>query len=190
MEVCIIDCDDSFTLNISDYLSQCLVSVKILHYKEATLEYLLPYQGIVLSPGPKKPSNIPILYQILDKFQDTKHILGICLGHQAIGEYYGHEVVKSHFPVHGIPKEIRSNDDEIFKNMPDKWSAMRYNSLTVKPKIDSPLVQICHDEFGDIMGFKHSKKSIYSFQFHPESIGTPFGIILFQNWVNQLNNKK
>lgn len=187
MRVCIIDCEDSYTLNIADYLRTCGAAVDIIPYDHIGSEpNLLTYNGIVFSPGPKKPNDVPILFDLIDRYKSQIPLLGICLGHQVIGAYFGHEIIRSQFPMHGVPVIIQKMGDMIFEGIENPFYAMRYNSLTVSQKEDSDLNIICRDPFHDIMGFRHKKFPIYSFQFHPESVGCPQGIKIMRNWISNL----
>ena len=183
-----LDCDDSYTNNISDYLQQCGLELDLIHYSQFDISSQFQYVAIVLPPGPKAPKDIPILYNIIDKYKTKTNILGICLGHQAIGEYFGHKLSISYQPLHGVSTEIFHNQDAIFNsmNMPS-FLAMRYNSLTIEDCSSSDLEVICRDKNQEIMGLKHRFLPIYSFQFHPESVGTPQGMNLFQNWTKFIN---
>jgi anthranilate synthase/aminodeoxychorismate synthase-like glutamine amidotransferase len=185
VKIALLDCEDSYTYNIYDYLAQLGVEIEMIHYSNIKIESLIIYLAIILPPGPKSPADLPILFDIIDMYKSRIPILAICLGHQAIGSYFGHKIVQSNYPTHGISIRIDIESSDTIFNQIDSanFMAMRYNSLTVKENNSSELDIICRDEFGDIMGFKHRAFPIYSFQFHPESIGTPQGIILFQNWL-------
>lgn len=183
MSILLLDCEDSFTNNLYDYLSQLGTQVDIVHHSVVSIDELAIYQAIVLSPGPNAPNDLPILFKIIQVAEGKIPILGVCLGHQAIGIYYGHSLTKSSNPLHGISKRIILDKSSIFDglNQENFW-AMRYNSLTILDKENSPLEVLCRDENGEIMGMKHREHNIYSFQFHPESIGTPQGLALLYNW--------
>lgn len=189
MRLALIDCDDSFTLNIYDYLCQCHFRVDIVHHNNVEINALSSFHAIVLSPGPNSPLDLPILFDILNRYASIIPILGICLGHQAIGMYYGHELIASPNPMHGIPVKLYLEEDEIYHEI-DKQSflAMRYNSLAVNDSSDSELQVIARDDKGEIMAYRHKKHLIYSFQFHPESVGTVEGIKLFSNWKRIIEN--
>jgi anthranilate synthase/aminodeoxychorismate synthase-like glutamine amidotransferase len=185
VKILLLDCEDSYTYNIYDYLAQLGLIIDFIHYSKIELESIKNYQAIILPPGPKAPNDLPILFDIIDRYKSSIPILGICLGHQAIGSYFGHAIVKSNNPVHGYTVKLYDvKYGDIFDSIDiEHFLVMRYNSLTVVENDFSELEIICKDEFGDIMGFKHREYPIYSFQFHPESIGTPQGILLFQNWL-------
>lgn len=189
MKIGLIDCDDSYTLNIADYLRQCHANVEVINHADTSVESLIEkdFNAIVLSPGPKSPAGVPLLFDLIRYFETRIPILGICLGHQAIGLHYGMKIVHSEFPIHGSPVEIEFAEDPIFKNIEKPFFGMRYNSLTMRSEDISPLEVTCRDIHGEIMGFKHKSFPIYSFQFHPESIGTPQGLTLFQNWINLIS---
>lgn len=183
----LIDCDDSYTLNIYDYLMQCGLEVDVINHKEVSLDKIEEYDTLVLSPGPNTPNEVPVLFEIIKKFSGCKPILGICLGHQAIGMYYGHSLTSSHIPMHGISVKISTTKSPVFHNIDTgNLMVMRYNSLAIVDKENSELEVIARDEAGEIMAFKHKKHNIFSFQFHPESVGTPQGLKLIENWKNQL----
>lgn len=192
LKICLVDFDDSYTLNLADYLRQSGSEVQVLDHQETNVSSLKAcnYNAIVLSPGPGNPSDIPLIHQIVEYHQSEIPILGICLGHQGIGLHYGHLVKRSKHPIHGIPVKIIWDQDLIFENIKAPFYAMRYNSLTVNESNSSPLKIICRDEYNDIMGFRHLTFPIYSFQFHPESIGTPQGMLLLQNWLQYVRNYK
>ena len=184
MRVLLIDCEDSYTLNIYDYLMQCDVDVDIVLHQNVIICEIRIYDALVLSPGPKSPSEIPLLTEVIMQYNRQLPILGICLGHQAIGMYFGHELIKSKLPMHGISVKITLAENPIFHNIDTgNFIAMRYNSLAIAENEGSELEVIGRDEFGEIMAFQHRTLPIYSFQFHPESIGTPDGLNLFQNWI-------
>jgi anthranilate synthase/aminodeoxychorismate synthase-like glutamine amidotransferase len=190
--IALIDCDDSYTLNIADGLRRCHAQVEVISHRQVSIEFLdsNSFDAIVLSPGPKKPQELTILNKIIADFEAKIPMLGICLGHQAIGLHYGCSIEKSAFPIHGVPVKIDFKDDPIFKSIDEPFYAMRYNSLTLRQHNENNLSIVCTDEYGDIMGLKHEIYPIYSFQFHPESIGTPQGIKLFENWISLVSNYK
>ncbi|MBL7790070.1 MAG: aminodeoxychorismate/anthranilate synthase component II [Chitinophagales bacterium] len=189
MNALLLDCDDSYTLNIYDYLKQCGLVVDVINCRDIILDKILVYDTIVLSPGPNSPVDVPVLFGIIEKFAGYKPILGICLGHQAIGMYYGHTLVQSHNPIHGISVKISNRDDAIFHNIDtENLMVMRYNSLALQDKKESELHVIARDEAGEIMAVRHKRHNIYGIQFHPESVGTPQGLKLIENWKKQLHN--
>lgn len=192
MRVLLVDCDDSFTLNISDYLKISGVDVSVINHANIKIEDLdsYNYSAIVLSPGPNRPEDIPVLNKIISKYYNNKPILGICLGHQALGMYFGYELGASKAPMHGISVLLKCSIDPIFEGIDSaNFYAMRYNSLAISiPPPSTEFTAICFIENGEIMGCKHGKYPIYSFQFHPESIGTPQGLQLLKNWVKIIEN--
>lgn len=188
VRVLLIDCEDSFTLNIANLFRKYAIQVDVISHDKLDINSILKYNGIILSPGPKEPNDIPILDSIIEQFKSSIPILGICLGHQAIGIHFKHQLIKSSFPMHGLsPKVTILHNHDIFKTIDrDSLTAMRYNSLTIAPSSNSELSISCIDENGEIMGFTHPSLPIIGFQFHPESIGTFQGEILLKNWINFL----
>ncbi len=144
------------------------------------------FDGLVLSPGPKKPSDAGLLMQLIDAFHDKKPILGICLGHQGIGEYFGAELVKSSLPMHGKTSEVYHNHSLLFNNIPSPFEAMRYHSLILKNLDTSPLIATSFTNNKEIMSLSHKTLPIHGVQFHPESILTPFGLHMLNNWLKSI----
>lgn len=186
MRILIVDCDDSFTMNIYDSIATYDVDVEVINHKEIRLTSIssIPYDGIVLSPGPNEPNHIPILNDLINHYKHSIPILGICLGHQALGIHFGYELKPSKEPMHGISVPIICSPDTIFEGIDcSDFQVMRYNSLALVQGDSSDFYPICSLKNGEIMGCKHAQFPIYSFQFHLESIGTPQGSILIRNWV-------
>lgn len=166
---------------------QCGLEVDVINHRNISLDKIEKYDTIVLSPGPNSPKEVPIQFDIIKNFAGRKPILGICLGHQAIGMHYGHALTQSKEPMHGISVKISTTVNPIFHNIDvENLVVMRYNSLAIADKENSELEVIARDEAGEIMAFKHKTYNLFSFQFHPESVGTPQGLQLIKNWKKQL----
>lgn len=187
MNLAVIDCYDSFTYNLVHYLEQMASSVECIRNDRVDIDSLHKFDGIVLSPGPGLPSETKNLYGIIESWGKTKPILGICLGHQAIGTFFGLELVNMPMVHHGInrPTVVVNGEEHLFKGLPLEFLSARYHSWVVdKPKNESALQVIALDVDGNIMGLSHRKHNIKGVQFHPESILTEHGFRILKNWVD------
>ena len=185
----LLDNYDSFTYNLYDYLLQLHSEVVVYRNDEiscAEIEQLNP-QGIIISPGPKTPNEAGITMNVVAQFHDKIPLLGICLGHQALGMFFGAQLVKSDYPVHGKTSLIQHNDDALFQHINNPFEAMRYHSLYLAELEKTPLQIIATTNDNIPMAIKHATLPLYGLQFHPESILTPDGLTLLRNWM-QLNN--
>lgn len=187
----LIDNYDSFTYNLKDYLEQAGLSIEVYRNDEISLEAIRAgsYKAIILSPGPGKPSEVPILNQCIDYCLECDvPLLGICLGHQAIGEYFGLKTIKAPLPVHGKTDLIHFEENHpVFKAIDSPTEVMRYHSLVVSGEHEA-LRQIATNEEGINMAMEHKSKPIFSLQFHPESILTKEGLRMLKNWVTVYTN--
>ncbi len=188
MRILLIDNYDSFTYNLYDYLLRCGVEVIVVRNDEWTLAEFkaFDFDGLVISPGPSRPADAGIMNQVLAYFYDKKPVLGICLGHQAIGEFFGAELVKARLPVHGKTSVIQHDGQGIFKDLPREFQVMRYHSLILKDLEGIPLQATAFTYEGEIMGLRHSFLPISGVQFHPESILTEYGLPLLNNWLESI----
>lgn len=180
----ILDNYDSFTLNLVDYFEQMDIAC-IVKQNDVTLSELdqLSFQGIVLSPGPGTPSESGILMKVIEKYHQTHPILGICLGHQAIGQFFGADIMKAHAPVHGKTNNIQHSEDQIFNGIPQNFNVVRYHSL-ILGNLPNQIEKIAFDNSrGEIMAIRHNSLPIRGLQFHPESILTEYGMQILRNWV-------
>lgn len=148
----------------------------------------LQFSSIVISPGPGTPAQSGILMEFIHQYHAKVPILGICLGHQALGQYFGASLVKAEKPMHGKTSMISTqNDAYIFKNLPSQMQVMRYHSLVLED-LKSPLKITAETELKEIMAFQHCTLPIAGLQFHPESILTPNGIVMLKNWFQYIEN--
>ncbi len=180
----LLDNYDSFTYNLYDYLSQLGAGVIVKRNDEISIQQIkdMSPAAIVISPGPKKPADAGITLEIIHHFKNESPILGICLGYQAIGEYFGAKLIKSPVPVHGKPSVITHSGDSIFNGVPEEFSVMRYHSLNIENI--PPLLEIiaATKTTSEPMAVKHLTLPVYGLQFHPESILTPQGMLILRNW--------
>jgi anthranilate synthase/aminodeoxychorismate synthase-like glutamine amidotransferase len=188
MHVFLLDNYDSFTFNLYDYLLQTGVKCTVMRndvFHPADLADL-DIQGIVLSPGPKRPANAGCMMEVIDMFHQTVPILGICLGHQAIGEYFGAPLVKARVPMHGKTSPVLHNNHWLFEGIPNPFQAMRYHSLLLESLDRTPLECIARTEENEIMALNHASLPLLGVQYHPESILTEYGFTMIQNWVRHI----
>jgi anthranilate synthase component 2 len=186
-KVLILDNYDSFTYNLV-HLVEKLMHVKIDVFKndQIGLDDIANYDKIILSPGPGLPDEAGILKATIKQYATTKSILGVCLGHQAIGEVFGARLVNLDTVFHGVSNEISITDtnEKLFKGLGDKITVGRYHSWVID-RITFPdeLTITAVDEFENIMGIRHKNYDIRGVQFHPESIMTPDGEKIISNWL-------
>ena len=190
MKILLIDNYDSFTFNLYHYISSLKISVDVFRNDKITDKEILKkkYNKIVISPGPGNPNQAGNCIKIVRSLYKKIPILGVCLGHQIIGQAFGSKIVQANKLMHGKTSLIISKKIGILKNAPKKFDATRYHSLIIDKKtISKDLVITAETSEGIIMGIKHKKYNIHGVQFHPESIKTPIGIKLLKNFINYKN---
>ncbi|MEP6569795.1 MAG: aminodeoxychorismate/anthranilate synthase component II [Acidobacteriota bacterium] len=184
--ILVIDNYDSFTYNLVQYLGELGEQILVRRNDEITLEKIeadLPSR-ILISPGPGRPAEAGISLQLISHFAGRVPILGVCLGHQAIGEVFGGRVVRASQVVHGKVSEVTHDGKSIFDGLDSPFKAGRYHSLVVdRESLPACLEVSAETEDGVIMGLRHREKRIEGVQFHPESILTPEGKQLLRNFV-------
>jgi para-aminobenzoate synthetase component 2 len=184
--ILVIDNYDSFTYNLVQYLGELGATVVVRRNDELTLAELeeqLP-QRILISPGPGRPADAGIAPGVIKRFAGRVPILGVCLGHQAIGEVFGGRVVRARSVMHGKASEIVHDGKTVFRNLASPFSAGRYHSLIVERESLPPCLEISAEtRDGVIMGLRHREQPIEGVQFHPESILTPAGKGLLANFL-------
>ncbi len=186
--ILIIDNYDSFTYNLVQYLGEMNVELNIVRNDKITLDEIrkLRPEAIVISPGPCKPKEAGVSVPLIKEFYKEIPILGVCLGHQSIGEAFGGDVVKAPSVVHGKTSEILHEGKGIFNSIPNRFLATRYHSLVIAPKtMPNELEVTAKTEDGVVMGVQHKQYPIFGVQFHPESIATQHGKILLRNFVEK-----
>ena len=147
--------------------------------------------GIVISPGPKSPLEAGLSLEIIDKFKDKLPILGICLGHQCIGHYFGGKVIKGNEPIHGKISYIKHNNSDLFKDIKDGLRITRYHSLIIdKNSLPDELIVTSESKDNVIMGIKHREFKIYGLQFHPEAEMTEEGHKILKNFIEITKENK
>ncbi len=186
MDILIIDNYDSFTYNLVHFLEPMVKKTEVRRSDEISAETINNYGRIVYSPGPGLPSESKIMYEILQKWGKQVPILGICLGHQAIVEFFGGSLTNLEDPLHGrnIQSYQTNGSDLIFRSVPTIFDTGRYHSWGVKQAdLPSVLQPTAMDRNGYVMGFKHHMYNIRGLQFHPESVLTPQGKTMLKNWI-------
>lgn len=186
--ILLIDNYDSFTYNLYQLIGSINPDIKVIRNDERTvneIENLRP-SHLIISPGPGYPKNAGICEDVIQKLKGTVPILGVCLGHQAICEAFGGRIGHAERLMHGKKSNIHiANGNDLFKGLPPIIEGARYHSLIAqKLSLPDELLVIAEDDNGEIMGIKHRDYEIYGVQFHPESILTPKGSIIIQNFLN------
>jgi|SRR5579875_17695 anthranilate synthase/aminodeoxychorismate synthase-like glutamine amidotransferase len=184
----LIDNYDSFTYNLYQYLAQLGANVSVYRNDEVTLEQIEAMQPahIVISPGPCTPNEAGLSCSIIATFGPRIPILGVCLGHQAIGQVYGGRVIHAPALMHGKTSQIHHRGEGIFKNLPIPFEANRYHSLIVeRSSLPDELEITAETADGLIMGLRHCTYPVEGVQFHPESILTPVGKDLLRNFLER-----
>ncbi|SRR6056297_1508182 len=185
MKILIVDNFDSFTFNLVHILEQFAAEVYVKRNNQIDMDELKEIDKIVFSPGPGLPSDVKIMYQIINAYKEYKPILGVCLGHQAIAHFFGAQLLNMKEVSHGRQKATQIiKSDYIFKNIPAEFNSGRYHSWIVdKNDFPAELEVTSVDSENNIMSVKHKIYDIRSVQFHPESIMTEYGIEILKNWV-------
>lgn len=186
--VVMIDNYDSFTYNLVQYLGQLGAEVKVFRNDQVDLPGLeaLPLSHLVISPGPCTPKEAGVSVAAIRHFAGRVPILGVCLGHQAIGAAFGGEVVRASRLMHGKTSLIYHDGRDLFQGLPNPFEATRYHSLIVRRETLPDCLQVtAQTAVGEIMGLRHKEYAIYGVQFHPESILTKEGLQILQNYLKR-----
>ena len=183
----VIDNYDSFTYNLVQYLGELGAEMKVFRNDEISTDKIkndLKPEKILISPGPGTPDNAGISLEVIEKFGDNLPILGVCLGHQAIGQFFGGKVVRGPEPVHGKPVAIKHDGKTLFEGIPQNFAAGRYHSLVVdRDSIPDCLEISAESPDGLVMAMRHKTLPVEGVQFHPESILTEHGKHLLKNFL-------
>ena len=185
-KIILIDNYDSFTFNLYHYLSSLKVNVDVIRNDQITSNQILKrkYNKIVISPGPGNPNQSGNCLKIVKSLYKKIPILGVCLGHQIIGQVFGSKIIQAKKLMHGKTSKIISKKVGILKNLPKSFEATRYHSLIIDKKSISKHLEItAESKDGLIMGVQHKKYNVHGVQFHPESIKTKLGIKILKNFI-------
>lgn len=189
--ILVIDNYDSFTYNLVQYLGEIGEDVVVKRNDEINLEGIrqLHPDHILISPGPCTPNEAGISLALIEHFKGEIPILGVCLGHQAIGQAFGGKVIRAERMMHGKTSDIFHDGKTVFQGIPSPYTATRYHSLVVERKSLPDCLEISAETAeGEIMGLRHKKYNVEGVQFHPESIITQHGIQLLRNFLKSGNS--
>ncbi len=186
----LIDNHDSFSHNLLDYCQQIHPDCMLVRDDERDLKDIerMDPEGFIFSPGPGRPKDHPLMLNIIENWYSKKPLLGICLGFQAIAEYFGAQTIKANYPVHGKTSTVHHNGALSFSNVPRQFKVTRYHSLIVKGLADNPELETTAYTVNDgiPMAFTHRDLPILGFQYHPEAILTEYGLTILTNWFENL----
>ncbi|WP_075482723.1 anthranilate synthase component II [Candidatus Pelagibacter communis] len=190
MKILLIDNYDSFTYNLYHYLSALKTKVEVYRNDKINSSEIIKkrFDRIVISPGPGNPNQSGNCLKIVKEFHSKLPILGVCLGHQIIGQVFGSKIIQAKKLMHGKTSRIISKKTGILKNLPKNFEATRYHSLIIDKKTLSKELEITAETTDNlIMGVKHKKHNVHGVQFHPESIKTKLGIKILKNFIRFKN---
>lgn len=184
-KVLVIDNYDSFTYNLVHYLEDLNCDVTVKRNDKLTLEEVKDFDKILLSPGPGIPDEAGLLKAIIKTYAPTKSILGVCLGQQAIGEVFGGKLINLNDVYHGVATNvtITVDDEKIFEGLEKNIEVGRYHSWVVDNNLPDSLEATSFDENGQIMSLRHKIYDVKGVQYHPESVLTPYGKKILENWL-------
>jgi anthranilate synthase component II len=188
MEILVLDNYDSFTYNLVHIVRELGHSVEVRRNDKISVDEVKQYDKILLSPGPGIPDEAGIMKQVIKEYGPTKSILGICLGHQGIGEVYGASLFNIPKVLHGVTSTVKVQDDEeyLFEGVTQTFQGTHYHSWAVQTEgIPADLKVTAVNDEGLIMGLRHTKYDVKGLQFHPESIMTPEGPKMIANWLKR-----
>jgi para-aminobenzoate synthetase component II len=179
--ILIVDNYDSFVHNIARYVRELGRQANVVRNDEVPLR--IHSKGIIISPGPCTPNEAGASLDVIGRFSGKIPILGICLGHQAIGQYFGGKVVRARHPMHGEASTLHHDNSALFKNLPQNFAVGRYHSLIVEELDTTPLDVTARSEDGEIMALQHKQHPTFGMQFHPESILTEHGYDMLNHFL-------
>lgn len=186
ISVLVIDNYDSFVYNLVHYLEELDCVVTVRRNNEISMEEVQKFDKILLSPGPGIPAEAGLLKEIVKEYAPTKSILGVCLGQQAIGEVFGGSLLNLDSVFHGVAHKIKLcvQDEALYNGLENEFEVGRYHSWVVERNLPDCLEATSYDENGQVMSLRHREYDVRGVQFHPESVLTPDGKKMIQNWIN------
>ena len=187
MRLLLLDNFDSFTFTLADYLRQLGAEVLVRRNDVSLAELqVLDFDGIVLSPGPGTPAQAGVMPAVIEAFHQRKPMLGVCLGHQALGEFFGGIVVRAARPMHGKVSNMRCDtSDPLFAGLPATQPVTRYHSLILSEPLPAAVLPLAYTTglLPELMALRHRTLPLYGVQFHPEALLTPHGLAILANWL-------
>lgn len=185
-KVFVIDNYDSFTFNLVHYLEELGCEVTVKRNDQFELDELENFPLLLLSPGPGIPDESGLLKAAIERYAPSKKILGVCLGQQAIGEVFGANLINLDKVYHGIatPVKVTQEDNVLFKDLPSRFEVGRYHSWVVETPLPEALEATSVDDQGQLMSLRHKTYDVRAVQYHPESVLTPYGKKILENWIN------
>lgn len=186
--VLVIDNYDSFTWNLVQEMGQLGAEIDVVRNDAATVDEILArdIDGLVISPGPGRPEDAGITCELIAAAAGKFPLLGVCLGHQAIGAVYGAEIVRAPSIMHGKTSDVHHRDLGIFKGLPNPVTTTRYHSLVIDPATLPDVLEVTAEVDNIIMGVRHREFDVEGVQFHPESVLTRDGLAMLQNFLDRL----
>ncbi len=183
MKVLVLDNYDSFTYNLAHYIKGFGAACDVFRNDKISIEEVGKYEKLLLSPGPGIPEEAGILLDVIRTYAESKPILGVCLGHQAIGQVFGAELYNVGNVIHGKAKNTKLiYDDVLFNTIEQNFQSGRYHSWAIRHVV-SPLIITAVDDDGIVQAVKHERLNVRGVQFHPESVMTPVGKKIIENWL-------
>lgn len=186
VKVLILDNYDSFTYNLLHYVEQCCDDVTVRRNDAITIEEVSKFDAVILSPGPGLPKDAGIMPELILRYAASKRILGVCLGHQAIGEAFGAKLKNLDHVLHGVnvPVTVMDGDELLFQQLGKRLDTGRYHSWVIdRQTLPACLRVTAVDDAGEVMAIRHDEFDVCGVQFHPESLLTPDGLQMVRNWV-------
>jgi anthranilate synthase/aminodeoxychorismate synthase-like glutamine amidotransferase len=184
--ILVVDNYDSFVYNLVQYLGELGADPQVFRHDELTIDEIVALEpdGVLISPGPGRPEDAGLSNEVIRRFAGERPVLGVCLGHQCIGQVYGGEVVRAPAIMHGKTSLVHHNGSGVFAGLPDPFEATRYHSLVVAPEsVPDELEVTAWTDDGVVMGLRHRHHDVEGVQFHPESILTASGHDLLKNFL-------
>jgi len=184
--ILLIDNYDSFVYNLARYVGRLGRARKVVRNDDITMNDIktMNPEAIIISPGPCTPKEAGVTLEVIKKFHETTPILGVCLGHQAIGEVFGGRTIRAPKPMHGKTSFVQHDCQGLFMSIPNPLEAARYHSLIVDLPANTPLtIRATAEDDGTIMAMRHSQYPTFGLQFHPESVMTEYGLDLMRNFL-------
>ena len=186
-KILLLDNYDSFTYNVYQLLSELGAAVEVVRNDKISIDAVKNFSAVIISPGPGVPSDAGISEELISELKDELPILGICLGHQAIGEVFGGKIIRAKEIVHGKTSRLKHNGKGLYFGLEQKIEVGRYHSLIIERETLPDCLEITSElDDGTIMGVRHKNFDVEGIQFHPESILTPSGKIMMKNFLNRL----